>query len=118
VACYAKGMFAGHGIANSVQVGTLKFDQLIADRAMQVIVLGVAIVVFVDGSAAEGHAAQQPGIDEFVECAINGRPADLVAFGLLREIDNQLFGIEVIVPLEDMIDQNPPLLGDPLSLAL
>jgi len=54
----AEAVFAGDCIADSAEVGALEFDELIADRAVQVVVLRIAVVVLVDGPSAKVHAAK------------------------------------------------------------
>ncbi len=38
--------------------------------------------------------------------------------GQSAEVANQILGVEVIVPLEDFVDDDPPLLGDAFAAAL
>ena len=80
--------------------------------------LGIAVVVLVDCAAPQVHPSQQAGVDQLVECAIHRGTADLAPLGLLGQVEDQLLGVEVVVPLKDEIDKNPPLLGDSLALAL
>ena len=100
------------------QLVAVELDQLVAHLAVQVVVLRVAVVVLVDGPAAERHLPQQAGFDQLVERAVDGRPADLLALVSAGEAVDQLVGVEVVVPLEDEVDQRPPLLRDPLAAAL
>ena len=77
----AELMFAGHGFAELHQFVAGEFDQFAALGAMQMIVLGVAVIVLVDRAAAEDHFPQQAGVDHFGERAIDGRAADFSTGG-------------------------------------
>jgi hypothetical protein len=82
------------------------------------VVLRVAVVVLVDGAAAEGHPAEEACFDQFVERAVDGGPADFVAQFGAGKVGDQFVGVEMVVPFEDMVDQRAPLLGNPLAAAL
>lgn len=118
----SEAVLASDRFAKFGQLFTLELDQCVALLAIEVVVLGVAVVVFVNCAAAEGHFHQQPCLDEFVQCAIDGRSTDFAARFLHDriplEILHQLIGVEVLVPREDEVDQSPPLLRGPLPLAL
>ena len=58
-----------------------EFDQLVALGAVQMIVLRVAVIVFVNGAAAEDHFSQQAGFDHFGQRAVDGRPANFAGRG-------------------------------------
>lgn len=114
---YTKTMFASHRVANGLEFFAMKFNQPIALFAVQMIVLGVAVIVLVNPASAKVHRPQQTGIHQFLERAVDGRPADAFALDL-GTAENQFVGIEMIVPLENMIDQLQPLLRDSLAPAL
>ena len=115
---HAEVVLAGDRVAEVGQLVAVELDQLLAHLAVEVIVLRVAVVVLVDGPAAERHLSQQARFDQLVERAVDGRPTDRAGFRLAGEAGHQLVGVEVVVPLEDMVDQDPPLLRDPLAAAL
>lgn len=85
---------------------------------MQMIVLGIAIIVLINGSAIEGHTSQETCIDQFIECAINRGTTDSTRVRLLREVEDELFGVEMIVSLKDVVHKDAALLGDPFAFAL
>ncbi len=114
----AEVVVGGNRLTESLEFFTLEFDQFIANGAVQMIVLRVAVIVFVDRSAAKVHPPQEPRIDQFVECSVNGGPANLAALRLLGQVENQFLGIKVVVALENEVDQDLPLLSDPLAFAL
>src|SRR3954452_19891 len=58
VAGDAEIVFLGDGIAERLQFFAAELDELIADLTVEVVVLRVTVVVFVDGPAAEGHFAE------------------------------------------------------------
>ena len=79
---------------------TLKLDHLAALLAAHVFVLRIAVVVFVEHARPDFQAAQQTGIDEFVQGAIYRCPADAET-GALQIVD-QLLGIEMMVLAENV----------------
>ena len=95
-----------------------KLDQLVALRAVQVIVLRVAVVVFVNAPAAERHLPQQAGFDEFGQRPVDRRPADLLRADEFAQLGQQIVGVEMLVPGKHLLDDDPPLLRDPLPFAL
>ena len=111
-------MLAGYRIADVGYGVALKLDQLVALRAMQMIVLRVAIIVLVDRASAEGHLSQDARFDELRERAIHGRPADLAMLAAFRHLGGQLVGVEVLMALADLFDNQPPLLRDALAARL
>jgi hypothetical protein len=54
----AKIMLMRHGITNLLEFDTAKFNQFIALLTMQVVVLRITVVVFVDSSPSQGHLSQ------------------------------------------------------------
>ena len=102
-------VFLGHSITQFDQFVTLELNQLLATLAIEVIVLWVAIIMFINGSARQLKLAQQSGIHEFVECTVDGGPADVVRLALAREFINEPIGVEVIMLAEDVIDQHTAL---------
>lgn len=118
VAVDAELVFAGHRIANLPNLVAVKFDQFVALLAVQVIVLRIAVVVLVDGTAVERHFAQQARLDEFGEGTIDRGPADAVPVAIFLQLGQERFGIEMVVVTEDMFDDGLTLLRRPLAAAL
>jgi len=81
--------------------------------AVEMVVLGIAIVVFVNRPAIQFEFPQQTGIHEFSQGAIDGRTADVSGVSFGGQLRNKLVGIEMLVMAEDKLDQDPPLLGIP-----
>lgn len=117
VARYPKTVFASNRLANRLEFFAMEFNQLIAALAVQMIVLGVAVIVLVNAPTAQAHRPQQAGIHQFVERTVNSRSADSLPVNL-SAAENQLVGIEMVVPLENVIDKLQPLLRNPFALAL
>ena len=120
---HAELVFAGHGFAQCNQLVALEFDQLVAPGAVQVIVLGVTVVVFVDGAAVERHLAQQTRLDHFGQRAINGGAANFFAalcIGLLclGQVVYKLVRVKVLMARGDLLHDDPTLLCDTLAAAL
>ncbi len=118
VARHAEAVLAGHFVAQLDQLFVLEFEEPVALRAVEVVVLGIAVVVLIDGPAVEDELAQQARIDEFAERAIDGRPADVPFGPARRELLHELVGVEMLVSRKDVIDQGKPLLGHPHAAAL
>ena len=60
----------------------LKLDHFATLGALEMIVLGVAIIVFVEGAGSEFKPAKKAGIDKFIKSSISGGPANFKASGL------------------------------------
>ena len=58
-----------------------KLDQLLATRAVEVIVLWIAVVMLVYRSAVEHHLAEEPRFHHFGERAVDRRAARPSAIG-------------------------------------
>lgn len=67
-------MLAGHCVADSGEFIAGKFDQAMARRAVEVVVLRIAVIVFVDGSSTEHHFFEQASFNHFSQRAVNSRP--------------------------------------------
>src|SRR5688572_16461747 len=72
----AEVVLAGHGVADVLQLLAAEFDELVANLAVQVIVLRVAVIVLVHRPAAERHLPQQSRLDQLVKSPVDGWPAD------------------------------------------
>jgi hypothetical protein len=109
----AEFLFLGHAVAQFDEIVALEFEQPMALLAVEMVVLGIAVVVFVNGPAVQFEFPQQTGIHELGQGAIDGRTAYVSRFSLGGKLRNKLVGIEVLVMAEDILDQDPPLLGVP-----
>ena len=114
----AEVVFAGHGLANLFHFVAGELDQLVALLAVQMIVLRVTVIVLVDGPVVEHHLAQQAGIDQLGQGAIDRGAAYALPTHLLAQLLEQLIGVEMLVVAENPFDDDPPLLGDPFATAL
>jgi len=104
-------VFLGDRIADAFQLDAVELDQSIALLAVEVVVAGVAVVVFIDASGTQGHPPQQPGIDQFIERAIDRRPADLSGRQQRAEVIEQFLNVEMVVVAEHLVDDQLPLRG-------
>ncbi len=118
VAGDAKLVLAGHLVAQFDEVFVLELQQPVALGAMEMIVLGIAVIVLINGTAVEDELAQQPRIDELAERAIDGRSADVPLLAAAGKLLHELIGIEMLMPREDLLDQCQPLLRDAHVAAL
>jgi hypothetical protein len=101
---HSEMMFASHGVADLLEIVAAELDQLVAFLAMQVIVLRVTVVVFVDFASLEIHLTQQPRLDQLGECAIDARSARRLSPTRLAQLREQIVGIEMIVTAEDLLN--------------
>ena len=118
VAIDVEVVLPGDGIAEALDLVAVELDQLVADLAMEVIVTGVAVLMFVDAASPEGHLADQAGFGQFAEGAVDRGPAHLAFGDQLLEMVHQLVGVEVVVMAEDLLDDDPALVGDPFAARL
>lgn len=118
VAGDAEMMLVGDLIAKLDELFVLELEQPITLGAVEMIVLRIAVVVFINGAAVEDKFAQESRIDEFRQRAINGRTADMARLPAGRQLLHELIGVEMLVPREDVLDQRQPLLRDPHAATL
>ena len=111
VAANPEAMFTGDLLPQLGQLLGLELEQIMALDAVKVIVLGVAIIVFVDAAAVEFKTPQQAGIDELFQRAVDRRAADVVVFAFPGKLIDELVGVEVFVMAEDLFDQVSTLLS-------
>ena len=78
-----------HGVEDLPEIGARELDQRLAPGAVEVIVLRVAVVVLVDGPAAEHHLPQQPRFDQLRERPVDRWPARGGAVGRAAEISEE-----------------------------
>ena len=109
-------MGQAHGIAKPQDLVVAELDDPIAGRAVQVVMSGVAIIVFECASVGEPEFAEQTGFDEEPQRPVDSRTADALT-GVMQVAD-QLVGIEVLVGMKDMVDQHAPALGQFLTANL
>ncbi len=106
----AKAIFHTDGFANPANLVVAEFDHLIAFGAMQVVMRGVAVIVFVGASIGEAKLPQQAGFHQQAEGAIDRRAADPTAGAV--QVGHEFIGIEVLMGIEDMADKHAPGLGE------
>jgi hypothetical protein len=102
---YPKTVFGTHSVSQFGQSVTLKLHQFPALGAVKVVMLGVSVVVFKNGSTVQLERIQQASVDKLFQRAINGRSAHVARFTLPWKVIDQHVGIEMFVPAEDEIDQ-------------
>lgn len=107
-------VLAGDRIANALDLVAVELDQLVTDFAVQMVVTGIAVFVLVDASPAQGHLADQAGLGQLAEGAVDRRAAHLALGDQLLQMVHQLVGVEVVVMAEDLLDDEAALLSDPL----
>jgi len=113
-----KPVFSGYRVANFRQFIAAKFDQVVAALAVEMIVLGVAIVMLIDAPTLQAHLAEQAGLGQLIECAIDGCPTNILSIGYSAKFFKKIFGIKMFMMTEDLFDDHASLLGHPFSAAL
>jgi hypothetical protein len=106
-------LMAGRHVSNGGFNGwVLEFNHLSARLAHQVFMLRISVIMVVDRSCANFNSLQQARFHQLGKSSVNGGPADTNPFGF--ELIQQLLGIEVAMPREDMANQLPLGRGVPL----
>ena len=111
-------LLLGHGRADPVEVGAVELDEPVAVLAIEVIVAGVSVLVLEDAPCAQRQFADQARLDQFTERAIDRRPAEFPRGQERAEVFEQFVGVEMVVMAEDLLDDQPPLFGQPFAAAL
>ena len=114
----AESVFGSHFVADRDQLFALKLNQLPTTRAVEVIVLWIAVVVVVDRAAVKLKTIEQARVDTLAECSVHRRGADVVGFASARKPFDQFLGVEMIVLAEDLANQELALIGLPEAARL
>jgi hypothetical protein len=114
----AKPMTLGDGVAQLQKLVALEFEQLTTLLAVQMVVLRIAVVVLVYGSAIELEFAEQSGIHELLQRPIDRWPTDSSQGVLGRHLLDQRIRVEMFVMAKHEVDDLPALLGITHRLAL
>ena len=112
VAAGVELMLPAHVAHRRLDGRTLKLDHFAALFTAHVFVLRIAVIVFVVHARAQLQSAQQAGIDQFAQGAIDRGPANAET-GAFHVVD-QLVGIEVMVLAENEAHHVALLAGEPL----
>lgn len=105
----------GDRSADEFEFIAMELDQFVADLAVQVVVAGVAVGMFVDAAPGEHHFSDQPGLGQFGERAVDGGPADLAAGYGFAQMGHEFIGVKVVVVAENLLDDDAALLRNPFS---
>ncbi len=97
----AKTMLAPEFISKADEILIFEFDQLLTLLAVQMVVLGVAIIVLVYIPTIQFELSQKSSFDELFQRSIYGGSADLSL-----DVLNQGFRIEVFMAAEDFFQYN------------
>jgi hypothetical protein len=118
MAADAKAMLPRDLVAQLCELLGLKFQQLMAGDTVEMIMGWIAVIVFVDTATVEFKAPQQSRVDKFFQCAVNGGATDIAGLALAGQLVDQLVGIKVFVPGENLFDQKTPLVRFAQTAAL
>jgi hypothetical protein len=108
----------GHLVADPLKGLALELDELIADLAVEVVVVGIAVVVLENATAAQRHLLEESCFDELDERAVDGRPTDAALDDQLGQVRHEFVGVEVVVVAENLLDDQPTLVREPLAARL
>lgn len=117
VAGHAKAMLGRDFFEESGDVFVSKFDELAAFFADEVIVLGVAVVVFIDFAVVcSGDFANESCVFKFADGAIDGCTADTppVTSGLCQA-GNDAVAVKMFMVSEDFADNGFAFLREPFA---
>jgi hypothetical protein len=110
-----KIVFLGYPRTQPGNLLTVELDQPIATLAIQMIMLGIAVVMFIDIPAAQGHFFQQASFAQLCQSAIDGWPRNLPTGDHLLEMFEEFFGIEVVMVAEHLFNNQSPLHRQPFA---
>ncbi len=91
------------------QFRILKLEQFFATVTVEMVVLGIAVIMFVNAAAIEFKFPEQARIDEFVQGTVNRWPTDVTGATFGRQAIDQLIGIKMFVLGENFPDQRTAL---------
>ena len=111
-------MLPSHFVPHGNQGIILKFQQSIALGAVKVVVLGIAVIMFINGPAVERKLSQQARIDKFGQGSIDRRPADMPFTTTGGKLFHELIRVKVLMSAEHMVYQRKTLLGHSHPTAL
>src|SRR5438477_13051562 len=95
VAGGSKPMLQADRVAEPEDLVVAELDDPVADRAVQVVVRRITIVVLERAAIGQPEFTQQAGLDQEPQSAIDGRAADVVA-GVM-EVPGLLIGRKMLV---------------------
>lgn len=109
---------AGDLVSQTDEFFAGEFDQLPAFGAVQMVVFGIAVIQFVHASAIEFEAVEESCVNEFLEGSVDSWPRDVVIRTSRGELFDQQIGVEMLVSVEDLIEQELFLRGISQSATL
>jgi len=113
VPIHEEALLIRNAIQNRFDLLILKLFQFATLATDEMIVLWVAVVVFPDFAAVRPrHLADQTRRLHRLEGAVNGRSADPFS-ATDTETFRQIFGIKVLVTIEDLVDDDFPFWRQP-----
>lgn len=98
-----------HGFAELQQLRTGEFNQFPAFRAVQMVVLGISVVVFINTAAVQFESIEKARIHKLPQRSIDSWAGDIVRGTFGRELLHQLIGIKMLMPIENLFDEEFPL---------
>src|SRR5262249_53335021 len=113
VAARLEGAFLADLANDRLQRRVLELDHLVALGAVEMLVLRVAVVMLEVSLGPELDTAKQAGVHQLAQRAIDGGPADVQLLAL--QLVDELIGVEMTVPAEDVTDHVALLTGKTLG---
>jgi hypothetical protein len=113
-----KSVLSSNVIADFDKLITCELDQFVASRAVQMIMLWVSIIVFVNGSPTQLKAIQQARVNKLLKGPVNGRTRNIIGLSFGGQLLHELVRIEMLMPVEDPFQQKLalPRISQPFAL--
>lgn len=105
----AEIVLAGHDRPQAKHVVACKFNQFLTPGAIQVVMLGVAVIVLIDRATIKLKRPQQARVNKFLERSIHRRTADIVGFALAWQLIDQGIDIKMLMIAENLLNQKTSL---------
>ena len=118
VPVHLEEMVGRHLASQFRQLFTLKLGQLATTLAIEMVMLRVPIVQFVDRFAADRKFPNQSRFQQLVQRPVDGRSADAIRLVSIGDQLDQFIGFKMLVPFVDAFEHRLSLLGEPFTTAV
>lgn len=90
-----------------------ELDQLPALGTVQMVVFGISVIELIHASPVEFETVKQSRVDELTKGSINCGAGHIIRVALGGKLIDQLVSIEVLMPIEYLLEQILLLVGVP-----
>ena len=109
----AEAVLQAHCLTEPANLVVAELDDCIAFGALQVIVRRITIIVLVGGPVGQAEFAEQARLDQETQSPVDRRSAHPAA-GIVH-VGDQLVGVEMLVRVKDVADEDATRLGQFLA---